>query len=278
MSSEHATGHGDRRVGLGFWAFLANGMGKACHKNHLPSTSILLAFHKHCVKVNGMDTTCEPQLARPGAGLPPPELLIARMLFALKRATGNRASFTAHFQQERKTIKELVQGLTTKQASQRVLIPRVRGLEDSSRYWSVWMTLEHLRIVHGSIEGVVSKLATGNVPPGEASTAAVKPSPNVTAKVLPAYEKSCDNLQQTLEAIPELKMEVTYAHPWFGPLNAAGWHALSATHIAIHRKQIQAILKAVGGESAISLRMLSISSTPRGVSCLRSLSPLDRSD
>jgi hypothetical protein len=29
-----------------------------------------------------------------------------------------------------------------------VLIARPRGLEDSSRYWSVWMTLDHLRIVH----------------------------------------------------------------------------------------------------------------------------------
>ena len=193
-----------------------------------------------------METIYQPQLAPPGAGLPAPELLIARLLFALKRATGNRKSFTAQFQKERQAIALLVQGLSPHRASPRVLIPRVRGLEDSSRYWSVWMTLDHLRIVHGSIQGVVSALAKGNVPPGEASTATVKPSPNVTDGVVAAYEKSCDDLLHTMDSIPDLKTEASYAHPWFGPLNAAGWHALSAMHIAIHRKQIQSIIAGLG--------------------------------
>jgi len=192
-----------------------------------------------------MDATVQPQLAPPGAGLPAPELVIARMLFAWKRATGSRERFNAHFQRERQAISKMVQDLNEKRGAQRVLISRLRGLEDSSRYWSVWMTLDHLRIVHGSIQGVVSTLAKGKVPPGEASTATVKPSPTVTAEVVSTYEKSCDDLARTLETIPDLNTEATYAHPWFGPLSAAGWHGLSATHIAIHRKQIQAILKAI---------------------------------
>jgi len=32
-------------------------------------------------------------------------------------------------------------------------------------------------------------------------------------------------------------------HPWFGPLDAAGWHALAAGHMAIHRVQIERILQ-----------------------------------
>jgi hypothetical protein len=46
-------------------------------------------------------------------------------------------------------------------------------------------------------------------------------------------------------AIPNLKTTARYAHPWFGPLDAAGWHALSATHMRIHRNQIAKVIAAL---------------------------------
>src|SRR5215472_12523732 len=98
-----------------------------------------------------MSTTEEPKLAPPGAGLPKIELLVARLRFALSRARGDRKSFDAAFQRERERVRGLVGGLDANSAARRVLIRRVPGLEDSSRYWSVWMTLEHLRIVHRGI-------------------------------------------------------------------------------------------------------------------------------
>jgi hypothetical protein len=190
-----------------------------------------------------MSTNQEPKLAPPGAGLPKVELVIARVLFAAQRMTGNRESFNARFQEERAAIRQLLEGIDADSASRRVLIARLPGLEDSSRYWSVWMTLEHLRIIHGGINRTISALAKGTVPAGKASTAAVKPSPNVTAAVVTEYEKSCDDLLATVAAIPNLKTSARFTHPWFGPLDAAGWHAMAPTHIAIHRQQIAAILK-----------------------------------
>src|SRR4051794_28863260 len=97
----------------------------------------------------------EPKLAPPGAGLPKPELFIARLLFAWRRTMGNREVFNAHFQRERAAIESMISGADAGSCGRRVLIQRVRGLEDSSRYWSVWMTLDHLRIVHGSIIRVI---------------------------------------------------------------------------------------------------------------------------
>ena len=41
----------------------------------------------------------------------------------------------------------------------RVLIRRPPGLEDSSRYWSAFMTLEHLRIVHREMVRIIDALA-----------------------------------------------------------------------------------------------------------------------
>lgn len=189
-----------------------------------------------------MSHTTEPQLAPPGAGLPAIELFIGGRMFALKRLLGSRESFTATFEQERMAIRDLVNSCAAAKRGERVLIPRLRGLEDSSRFWSVWMTLDHLRITNSVFAMVITSLAHGKVPQRKASTAEVKPDPAVTAAVESAYEESCDKLLAVVAAVPDLKTSVRYAHPWFGPLNAFGWHAISATHMGIHRAQIARII------------------------------------
>jgi hypothetical protein len=194
-----------------------------------------------------MNSNPEPQLAPPGAGLPKAELFIGRLMFALQRRTGNRESFNARFERERATIRRLLQGLDADAAARRVLIKRAVGMEDSSRYWSVWMTLDHLRIIHGGMNRIIGTLVKGVKPPGTASTASVKPSPQATGAVVAEYEKSCDDLLATIAAAGDLRTLVRHAHPWFGPLDAAGWHALAASHLGIHRVQIERI---VGGLEA----------------------------
>jgi hypothetical protein len=185
-----------------------------------------------------------PNLPAWRAGLPKPELWIARLLFVTRRLTGNRDSFTARFQQERETFRSLLSSLDAESAARRVLIRRPRGLEDSSRYWSAWMTLDHLRIIHGSIIGIIGALTKGVAPPGEASTARVKPSPAVTATVVAEYEKSCDDLLSLVASSPDLNTKARYAHPWFGPLNAHGWLCLTAMHHGVHHRQLARVLLA----------------------------------
>jgi hypothetical protein len=190
-----------------------------------------------------MSADLEPKLAPPGAGLPKPELYLARILFAWQRWTGNRDAFTRQFQKEREAIRNLTRACDAEAGARRVLISRPPGLEDSSRYWSVWMTLDHLRVMHHSINQVIEALARGIVLDRKASTAAVKPSPLATNAVVPEFEKSCDTLLATVAAADNLKTVKRFAHPWFGPLDAAAWHALAAMHIGLHRVQIERILK-----------------------------------
>jgi len=192
-----------------------------------------------------MTTGSEPQLAPPGAGLPALELFIGRILFALRRRTGDRESFNAQFQKERVAIGHLVERFDPEAAARRVLIPRPRGLEDSSRNWSVWMTLDHLRIVNEQIGQVIAALAKGSAPARTASTAAVKPSPEADADVAERYEKGCDELLATVAGVNDLKTEVCFAHPWFGPLDAAAWHAMAAGHMGLHRVQLERMVDVV---------------------------------
>ena len=192
-----------------------------------------------------MSNSTEPLLAAPGAGLPSIERFIGGRIFALKRLLGSRDAFTKSFEQERAAIHELVNSCEPAIRAERVLIPRLRGLEDSSRFWSVWMTLDHLRITNSVFAMVITSLASGRVPQKTASTADVKPDPAVTASVESSYEESCDELLRAVAAVPDLRTTERYAHPWFGPLDAAGWHALSAMHMGIHRGQIARILSTV---------------------------------
>lgn len=189
-----------------------------------------------------MNDTHQPVLAAPGAGLPAIELFIGKQLFFLKCRRGNRDQFSAAFAGERSAIRALVESCPESSRGERVLIPRLRGLEDSSRHWSIWMTLDHLRITNLAFAGVIHSLTHGLVPEGEASTAAVKPDPAVTEAVEADYEKSCDDLIALVSRTDNLATNLQYRHPWFGPLDASRWHALSAMHMGIHRAQIEAIL------------------------------------
>lgn len=194
-----------------------------------------------------MTESNEPPLAAPGAGLPGPELFIARRLFAWKRRFGSRKGFSRQFRSERAAILDLVAAVPETLRGSRVLIPRLRGLEDSSRHWSVWMTLDHLRITNTAFAGVIATLAAGKIPPGKADTAAVKPSPDAGPEIEAAYEDSCDELLAVVDGISDWKTAPRFPHPWFGPLDAAGWHALSATHLGIHRAQITEIAHRLPG-------------------------------
>lgn len=187
----------------------------------------------------------EPHLAPPGAGLTKLELLVGRIFFTLRRWTGSRRAFDSRFTRERESIRTLLRGCDADTGSRRVLIPRVAGLEDSSRYWSVWMTLEHLRIVHELIAHLIGQLVREVTPAGAASTAAVKPSPDIGPEVVARFEASCNELALEIDNSSNLNTRARYPHPWFGPLNAAGWHALAGTHLKIHRVQIERILAVI---------------------------------
>jgi hypothetical protein len=182
------------------------------------------------------------QLAPPGAGLPPVELWIGRGLFKLWCWGGDVAKFTQKLESERRKIRQLYSSCDDATGARRILIPRLRGMEDSSRHWSVWMTLDHVRIVNNAMASTIRTLSAGEIPQRVASTAAVKPDISATGEVRSAYEASCDEVLAAAAASPNLRTAVRFAHPWFGPLDAFSWYALAGRHMDIHRKQLEQIL------------------------------------
>ena len=168
--------------------------------------------------------------------------MIARLIFGWTRKHTSREQASMNFALRKNEIVQLVRGCNANSGGQRVLIARLRGLEDSSRYWSLFMTLDHLRIVNDSIAGAVTSLVSGKVPPRAASTAEVKPNPKSDASIIATFEQSCSQFEQAIAAFPNLSTPTKYTHPWFGPIDAAGWHVMAGFHMNLHLKQIQNIL------------------------------------
>lgn len=187
-----------------------------------------------------------PRLAPPGAGLPTPELWIARLIFHVGRRRTSRAAAAATLATEHDAILALVRRRDAVTCAKRVLIRRIPGLEDSSRYWSVFMTLDHLRIVNDSVSDVITALLADKMPPGAASTAAVKPAVDVGPEVVEMFTASCRRLEKIVAAAQasgvSLATSKRFAHPWFGPLDAAAWHFMAGFHLRLHRKQVERIL------------------------------------
>jgi len=109
---------------------------------------------------------------------------------------------TAFFQEEGKQLVELAQPLSLDLFEKRVLIKPILGIEDSSRYWSVAMCLEHLVIVDRGIADIAVSLSQGRAYPRALSIAEVKPDRLVTA---------CANCRMMIEEgleYEEMDMEV----------------------------------------------------------------------
>lgn len=213
---------------------------------------LLLAIHKcFCLHHASMQTVTsstapsptpsEPELAPPGAGLPFLERLVGRGLIAWGMRNYGKEATDAVIRSERDAILSLTAQGGDEQNARRVLIPRLRGMEDSSRHWSVFMVLEHLAIVNGGVGAAMRELAAGRVPSGEVRTADVKPRAQAGPESLDTFTRSCDLVMRVMAEIADPRSTPRHAHPWFGPLDAGQWHHMVAFHIRLHRRQIEAI-------------------------------------
>jgi len=181
----------------------------------------------------------------PGAGLPTLERWIVNLLFRTRSVLSSDKSNSARFERELNTLLEICQSSHGDTLATPKLIPRIVGIEDSSRNWSVLMVLDHLNQVNQFIAEVLQCIANGQSPP-ERSIADFKPRPIDDFEIIEEFETVCrEFLLKTRESFP-LGGESLVHHPWFGELDAHQWHCLAALHMGIHRKQARKILALIG--------------------------------
>lgn len=185
-----------------------------------------------------------PKLAPPGAGIPFTQKLFLKLYlgpFVAAKTPWEKSK--QNFEKITEKILKEVEGLNDKQLNQKILVPPQPGLEDSSRFWSIAMTLEHMVIVGKEIQQAVESLTHGALPNKKADIGKLKPHGELTALESVQIFKTF-----TLEEFPKIKIgdrnsKLKLLHPWFGLFSAQQWYWLLGAHQLLHLRQIREIKK-----------------------------------
>jgi hypothetical protein len=155
---------------------------------------------------------------------------------------------TEVFERETGKLADLVAPLSREEAQKKVLVPKMRGLEDASRNWSPAMVIEHLMIAAPGMGEIATQLTQGRAPSIEVDIAKIKPTGKPFEgqdgkKIVEAFTRK---MKETSEKIGrdarDRSSTFKHVHPWFGPINAHQWNWLMASHQMIHRRQLEKIL------------------------------------
>jgi hypothetical protein len=183
-------------------------------------------------------------LEKPGAGIPWHHRLFNHALVApLVARNASWAWSRRRFIETSAAVVEVASGLSEEALKTRVLVPRLLGLEDSSRYWSIAMTARHLNVVGSLMAQVIVRLSHGETIAARVDFAAVKPELERNAT------ESIAEYLAFVQTVPEMldtkggnrSSPATMPHPWFGALNAKGWYWLLGTHTRVHLRQAREI-------------------------------------
>ncbi len=184
----------------------------------------------------------KPKLKPPGAGLPFIEQKVLRYLcfpVSLQCTSWERAR--ERFLEETATCLEIYKNLPPEFANEKVLIKRLGGLEDSSRYWSASMTLEHMVSVAKGMTNVIRTLDKEQRLIYDMRITQFKPKEEHQGCLAGYFSSNMQECAEQLAGIKNHNSKARHKHPWFGPLNTHGWHTLLALHQKIHRHQLEHI-------------------------------------
>ena len=188
----------------------------------------------------------QDSLAPPGMGIPWYQMLFLRYyikpFIAAKANPEKSASYFNHISQK---IFSEIKDLSDSQLETRVLVPKLRGLEDSSRFWSIAMTLDHIVIVGSKILEVIDSLESGKIPSEVANTAEVKPDSKCDPKKSVAAFSKFVLVDFVKFGPPTSTANLKYKHPWFDEMNSKQWYWLLGVHSKIHLNQIK-LIKSIG--------------------------------
>ena len=184
-----------------------------------------------------------PQLLEPGVGPSKLHLAVMKPIFKLKAQLTSQKSLAKQYADHRRWIIDTTRPLKEAQKQKRILISPTRAIEDSSRFWSIYMTLEHLATVEVGLTGIIKDLTHGKKPSTVVRTEDVKPSANAGPQAEKAFISLTSRSSRQLKELPVERGGETHVHPWFGPMTAHQWLTLRTVHLSVHIAQIKKILR-----------------------------------
>ncbi len=186
-----------------------------------------------------------PQLEKPGAGLPFFEALVVRYYVGpfQSRKNDKQKNLRLFAMAGARILKEAA-SVPAEKRDVKVLVPRMKGVEDSSRFWCVNEVLEHLLITGEGMRMVIKALAAGQATDYVVRIENFKPKGKYAGgDAREDFKKFLDDTARELEPLSIEDGGLTHLHPWLGRFNALQWTWLLAGHSGLHLAQLQAIKK-----------------------------------
>jgi hypothetical protein len=184
-------------------------------------------------------------LEKAGTGISPTKRLAAQyIMFPILNYLISWEKAWEIYDQEGEKIVRMASSLSQEQLFKRVLVPRLFGLEDNSRYYSVAMVIEHLLIVGKALQVRIPILSQGKELKGHVKIEDVKPYTQIDTNIVEAFQTFLSSYREELEIhTGDIHIDNTSEHPWFGEFNPKQWSILGMVHQIVHRRQIEAIIK-----------------------------------
>lgn len=182
---------------------------------------------------------------KPGEGLPRGEFLVIR-LFLIPLV---RTFFTWHiafwlFDREARIIISLLNRLSEDERLRQIIIDKTFAIEEHSRQFSLNMVIEHLCITGRKVMGVIDALSHEKSFDEPLTIEGVKPFEN-KADTLSEFKAFVEEYNRFFASLEKKHSRMTKPHPWFRSFNNFDWNAFMYMHTFIHRRQIEAIIKAL---------------------------------
>lgn len=196
---------------------------------------------------NSINSTTEPKLAEPGAGLSLFEMLILN--YIIKRFMMNhldRAKALRELDEGKKEIADLLEKIEIDDLTKRVLVKRPCFVEDSSRYWSAAMLCNHICKVNGALAKAIESGFTaidGQDYVSKDRLKAVKPDLEKNQiHEIEVFQQSVERIKMASNKISDQDLKSRLIpHPWFGSLTHLQWIWFAGFHMKIHARQLSKI-------------------------------------
>lgn len=128
--------------------------------------------------------------------------------------------------------------------SEPVNVPKMLGVDEDMRDWSLAQLHEHNAIVNEQMCAVVAHLAGDGPPPGpfNAKTDTL-PSADAGVDQIERFRTSVRDYLATEAPLPRLRGGRRAPHVLFGPFDAHKWHCMLGFHLKLHLKQSARIVE-----------------------------------
>ena len=159
----------------------------------------------------------------------------------------SRPSASRQARREMERTLAVAQILEPSEASLRVRVPAMAGIDEEMRDWSLFMVMSHNAIVNRHITRIVSCLARGERFVSDFDMKRdVRPSAAAGIEVIDEFRLSVDDHIHCIDGLPRLRGSRRHRHPMFGEFDAHQWHCMLAFHLMVHRRQADAVACMLG--------------------------------